>query len=139
MNIHSHYEALSVMRTAPPEVIRAAYKALSQTWHPDRNNSPDAPDAMYAINVAYAQLGDEKLRFEYDQWLEAEELKWTLRHPSIQPGYVEPAKPVAPVEPKKSGCFELDEAKFTAAMKRARKMSPKNDHPYVRLFRYVFR
>lgn len=35
--IHTHYDNLKVAREAPPEVIRAAYRALSQRYHPDRN------------------------------------------------------------------------------------------------------
>ena len=35
--IHTHYDNLKVSRGAPQEVIRAAYKALSQKYHPDKN------------------------------------------------------------------------------------------------------
>ncbi|MCS6804710.1 MAG: DnaJ domain-containing protein, partial [Blastocatellia bacterium] len=35
--LHTHYDNLKVARNAPPEVIRAAYKTLSQRFHPDRN------------------------------------------------------------------------------------------------------
>jgi DnaJ-class molecular chaperone len=42
MAIHSHYDSLKVARNAPPEVIRAAYKALSHKWHPDRNGDTEA-------------------------------------------------------------------------------------------------
>ena len=35
--IHTHYDNLKVTRDAPTEVIRAAYRALSQQFHPDRN------------------------------------------------------------------------------------------------------
>lgn len=72
MNVHSHYETLSVARDAPQEVIRAAYKALSQKWHPDRNVSPDAADVMLALNAAYAELSDADKRFQYDQILKTE-------------------------------------------------------------------
>ncbi len=134
--VHSHYENLKVTRDAPPEVIRAAYKVLAQKLHPDRNPRPEAAEYMVLINAAYETLADLSKRHHYDQWLEAEELRWTFAHPTIQPGYVEP-KP-EPAGPRKGTGFEIDEAKFTAAMKKARKMSPKNDHPYVRLYRYVF-
>ena len=35
--VHTHYDNLKVAQNAPLEVIRAAYKALSQKHHPDRN------------------------------------------------------------------------------------------------------
>lgn len=71
--MHTHYDNLKVARRAPPEVIRAAYKALSQRYHPDRNDSPDAPRIMRLINEAYAILGDPDRRKAYDRELEANE------------------------------------------------------------------
>ncbi len=65
----THYDVLRVTRDAPPEVIRAAYKALSQKWHPDRNPSPDAGAVMQAINDAYAVLSDSSQRADYDRTL----------------------------------------------------------------------
>lgn len=123
VNIESHYENLKVMRDAPPEVIRAAYKALAQALHPDRNPRPEAAEYMVIINAAYAVLGDAEKRASYDAWLEAEELRWTLSHPTIQPGYVAPRPPVPkpqPVAPKVYRPFEIDEALFAQAMKRAK-------------------
>jgi len=62
-----------VTRDAPPEVIRAAYKALSQKWHPDRNSHGDAPEIMAYLNRAYDALSDPERRREYDEWLRDEE------------------------------------------------------------------
>jgi curved DNA-binding protein CbpA len=48
-----HYAALQVTDTASPAVIRAAYRALTQRYHPDKN--PDDPDAeafLKRLNVA---------------------------------------------------------------------------------------
>ncbi|WP_150590771.1 J domain-containing protein [Pandoraea eparura] len=118
-NIHSHYENLKVARDAPIEVIRAAYKVLAQKWHPDRNDSPDAANTMQAINSAYGQLSDATKRRLYDDWLEAEELKWVFRHPTIvpQPHPTPPApkRPSAPAPTAKaptSGAFEIDESRL---------------------------
>lgn len=58
----THYDVLSVARDAPQEVVRAAYKALSQKWHPDKNPSAEAAEVMRAINVAYAVLSDATAR-----------------------------------------------------------------------------
>jgi len=68
--IHTHYDNLKVARKAPPEVIRAAYKSLSQKHHPDHN--PDNPDAMriiQLINAAYQVLSDPVKRQEHDRWI----------------------------------------------------------------------
>jgi curved DNA-binding protein CbpA len=81
-HIHTHYDNLKVARNAPPEVIRAAYKSLSQKYHPDRN--PDSPDAMriiQIINSAYEVLSDPVKRAAHDAWI---------------------AKTEASIEPKKS-------------------------------------
>jgi uncharacterized RDD family membrane protein YckC len=65
-NAHSHYDNLKVARSAPAEVIRAAYKALSQRYHPDKNGSPDATRVMRILNDAYAVLSDPERRLAYD-------------------------------------------------------------------------
>ncbi len=65
--MRSHYENLTIARDAPAEVIRAAYRALAQKYHPDRNPSfPDAAGIMTIVNEAYAVLSDPKTRLEYD-------------------------------------------------------------------------
>lgn len=81
MNIHSHYENLKVSRNAPAEVIRAAYKALSQRYHPDRNpGDSEAARIMTLLNQAYETLSDPAKRREFDAWLQEEERKWTEAH-----------------------------------------------------------
>jgi len=68
--IHTHYDNLKVARNAPPEVIRAAYKSLSQKYHPDRN--PDSTEAIriiQIINSAYEVLSDPIKRREHDDWI----------------------------------------------------------------------
>ncbi|WP_341744355.1 J domain-containing protein [Azonexus hydrophilus] len=69
-SIHSHYENLRIARNAPPAVIRAAYRALAQEYHPDRNHgSTDAARIMVLLNEAYRVLSDDTLRKEHDEWL----------------------------------------------------------------------
>jgi curved DNA-binding protein CbpA len=68
---HTHYERLKVARNAPPEVIRAAYKALSQRYHPDKNDHAEAAEIMRELNEAYAVLGDPNAREDYDTALMA--------------------------------------------------------------------
>jgi len=74
--IHTHYDNLKVARNAPPEVIRAAYKTLSQKFHPDRNpGNPEAARIMMIINSSYEVLSDPGRRKEHDQWVSQQELK----------------------------------------------------------------
>jgi hypothetical protein len=72
--IHTHYDNLKVARQAPQEVIRAAYKALSQKYHPDKNPGDEkAARIMAIVNTAYNTLSDPLRRKEHDEWIAAEE------------------------------------------------------------------
>lgn len=72
--IHTHYDNLKVARDAPPEVIRAAYKTLSQKYHPDRHgNSAEAIRIIQIINSAYTVLSDPAKRREHDDWISRNE------------------------------------------------------------------
>lgn len=72
--IHTHYDNLKVARNAPPEVIRAAYKTLSQKFHPDRNpGNAEAARIMMIINTSYEVLSDPDKRREHDLWLSQQE------------------------------------------------------------------
>ena len=63
---HTHYDNLFVVQNAPIEVIRAAYRALAQKYHPDKNTAPDAERIMKIVNEAWAILSDPDLRREHD-------------------------------------------------------------------------
>ena len=72
--IHTHYDNLKVARGAPQEVVRAAYKALSQKYHPDKNQGDEkAARIMAIVNTAYNILSDPVRRREHDEWIAAEE------------------------------------------------------------------
>ena len=72
--MHTHYDNLKVSRDAPSEVIRAAYKSLSQKYHPDRHaDSEEANRIMRLLNAAYEVLRDPERRAEHDQWIVAQE------------------------------------------------------------------
>jgi len=74
----SHYEILNITREAPDFLIRAAYKSLSQKYHPDVNpDDPDANATMAAINYAYQTLSDAQKRKSYDQWLDKQIVRRT--------------------------------------------------------------
>lgn len=70
----THYDSLKVSRTAPIEVIKAAYKTLAQKYHPDKNQcNAEAALIMEKINVAYDILSNPLKREEYDTWLKYKE------------------------------------------------------------------
>ncbi|MBE0407954.1 J domain-containing protein [Psychrobacter sp. AOP22-C1-22] len=74
-SLHTHYDTLMVSRNASPEVIRAAFKSLSQKYHPDRNNHPNADQIMQQFNEAYAALSNPIERSKYDRSLAEYESK----------------------------------------------------------------
>ena len=61
-----HYEILGVAPGADGAVIRAAYRALMRTYHPDRNDDPQAHARVRDITAAFAVLGDPEKRAAYD-------------------------------------------------------------------------
>lgn len=70
------YDTLGVTRNADPAVIKAAYKALVNQYHPDKNpNRPEAEEMMKRINRAYEILSNPTKRAEYDRWLNEHERK----------------------------------------------------------------
>lgn len=68
----NYYQILQVDPLAEKEVIEAAYKKLALKYHPDKSNSDDAHKKMQEINEAYSVLIDTNKRFEYDEWLNAQ-------------------------------------------------------------------
>ena len=73
MQIHTYYDNLKVTRDAPIEVIRAAYKALAQKFHPDRNPKGDTTRTMQLINEAWETLSNPELRRKHDTWIREQE------------------------------------------------------------------
>jgi uncharacterized RDD family membrane protein YckC len=62
------YAILGVSKDAEDVVIKAAWRALAQRYHPDKfESSPEiAKKKMSDINMAYTVLSDRELRAEYD-------------------------------------------------------------------------
>lgn len=58
----NHYERLKVTQDAPPEVIRAAYRALAQTLPQDEHREA----RLIELNTAYETLIDPETRQTYD-------------------------------------------------------------------------
>ena len=99
---YSYYEVLMVTRDAPPEVIRAAYKALLQKWHPDRNSHESAQEITALLNRAYAELSDPEKRCAYDEWLASE-----------VDAFIPSEDPII-----KGAAFEVDENKASPALEK---------------------
>ena len=105
--IHTHYENLKVVRDAPDYIIRAAYKTLTQKYHPDKNPGDErAARVMTILNQSYEVLSDPVQRLEHDKWIAREEEKKTQR--SAQ-------SPERPIPPQWQ---EQPEAKVAAQQRR---------------------
>lgn len=83
--VRTHYDNLKVARSAPPEVITAAYRALSKQLHPDKKpNDPNAAAFMRMINIAYEVLSDPAKRVAHDEWIaNQEKLNFRRVEPSV--------------------------------------------------------
>ena len=85
--VHTHYDNLKVARNAPPEVIRAAYRTLSQKYHPDRNpGDSKAARIMTVINTSYEVLSDPIKRQEHDTWIAEQERTHPANEESVASG-----------------------------------------------------
>lgn len=73
--LHTYYDDLKVARNAPEIVIKAAYKALCQTYHPDKfqGSKEESERIMKIINRSYVELIDSEKRAEHDAWIKKNE------------------------------------------------------------------
>lgn len=80
--IRTHYDNLRVARNAPDSVIKAAYKALCQTYHPDKfqGSNAEAERIMKLINTSYTVLIDSVKRAEHDAWIRKKEAAANQQH-----------------------------------------------------------
>ena len=99
--MRSHYELLEVAPDAEAAVIKAAYRKLSRTLHPDM---PTGSRALFGIiNEAYEVLRDPRKRASYDQGLNRGERRSRAEMPSPQPSSPPsppPPKPPSPPPPR---------------------------------------
>lgn len=67
----NYYDVLGVMPTAESVVITAAYRALANRYHPDKNIADPigSSSKMAEVNAAYETLSDPEKRKRYDQSL----------------------------------------------------------------------
>lgn len=103
--IYTHYDNLKVSRNAPPEVIKAAYKALGQRYHPDKDGGDER--IFKIIKDSYEVLIDPDRRAAHDQWIRQQESGGAYSEPAYEDedddevGDCKEWMPDAPPAPKK--------------------------------------
>jgi DnaJ-class molecular chaperone len=64
-----YYEVLGVARSAAPEAIKKAYRALARKYHPDVNPGDKSAEKKFKeVQQAYDVLADQEKRARYDQF-----------------------------------------------------------------------
>jgi DnaJ-class molecular chaperone len=61
------YDVLGVADDATPGEIKAVYRQLARTFHPDVNADSDAVEHFREITEAFVVLSDPEKRTEYDR------------------------------------------------------------------------
>lgn len=96
--IRTHYDNLKVTRDAPASVIKAAYKALCQTFHPDKfqGNREEAERVIKLVNRSYAVLIDPVKREGHNAWIREQEAKAKAKRQSEKAHVHETGKAAEP-------------------------------------------
>jgi DnaJ-class molecular chaperone len=83
----TYYEVLGLVKDAEDVVIRAAYRALVQKYHPDKSKLPpqDSHRIMTELNAAYGVLGNKNKRSVYDAYLQGKSKQFESEQTQTQP------------------------------------------------------
>ncbi len=66
--MQDHYEKLGISPGATADLIKAAYRKKAALYHPDKNQSADAPLRFREVQEAYEVLTDTERRKAYDDY-----------------------------------------------------------------------
>jgi molecular chaperone DnaJ len=67
--VKNYYEVLGIDKKASHDEIKKAFRRLARKYHPDLNPGDKSAEQKFKeINEAYAVVGDEKKRADYDQF-----------------------------------------------------------------------
>ena len=66
--MQDHYEKLGISPGATADLIKAAYRKKAALYHPDKNQSTDAPIRFREVQEAYEVLTDAERRKAYDDY-----------------------------------------------------------------------
>lgn len=66
--MQDHYEKLGISPSATADSIKAAYRKKAALYHPDKNQSADAPIRFREVQEAYEVLTDAERRKAYDDY-----------------------------------------------------------------------
>lgn len=81
------YAILGVTKSATPEEIKAAYRDLAVSLHPDKN--PRGATLMQAINEAYETLSDPATRKVYDRGEKVKPFPTPEARATVAPGTID--------------------------------------------------
>lgn len=126
--VRTHYDNLMVSRSAPQEVIRAAYKTLTQKYHPDRNpNNPDSGRIMALINTSYEVLSNPEKRRQHDAWIKVQEQGAFSSSETQEPQAHQPEESNdRDFVPPLAGTFSYEDLPASAREKLQKRMSGEN-------------